>query len=112
MRLCEIHAPKMYLFTRNTHALGTKLRPARGSALLGATIEGWLEKHRPQGRLSRSGSIFLQTADETPEANLIAYEVAPLGKLERCHCGWLRLLQQPGADQPLMDQWVSNYRGC
>jgi hypothetical protein len=109
MRLSEIQTPKFYLFTRKTHSPGTILGPSIDSAPLGTGIEGWLEKLRPHGRLSRSGSIFLQTVQEMPTDDLFAYDVEPLEPPELCHSGWLRLLRQSGADQPLIEQLAKNY---
>ena len=108
MRLFEIENPSLYLHTDREHKSGKVLTPLQRGYRLGASVEGWLERGRPDHMISRSNCIFLRD-QATGRAPLI-YAVEPLGACERGHTGWLRLLQQPGEkDNPLIDEWIANY---
>ena len=107
MMLYQICPPKLYLCTTKSHAPGKRLFASRRAPPLGAVREGWLEKYRPRPHLSRSGSIFLQ---DRPVQGLFAYEVKPLGDVERNRTDWLALCRMSaGADQNLIEQWVADY---
>ncbi|WP_046867701.1 hypothetical protein [Microvirga massiliensis] len=108
MKLFEIATPSLYLRSHNKHAPSTLVRPGQSPSPLTAKVEGCLEKGRPEGRLSRGNSIFLQ-GQPVGVAPYI-YLVKPIGLLERGSTGWIKMLiSNDVQDQPLIDMWVASY---